>query len=51
MSEEKLMFRAYLRGLLRELNKVKEALERKDYDEAEKIIDQLIGDTEKGIED
>ena len=33
------------------LNDIKEALKEKDYENAEKLLDQLIEDTQKGIED
>ena len=49
--EEKKIFKAYSRMLLRDLQGMKEALEAKDYTEAEKMLDNLIEDTQKGIED
>ena len=49
--EEKMIFKAYLRGLARHLKAMKAALASKDYDQAEKLLDDLIEDTKKGIED
>lgn len=45
------MHRAYQRGLLRQLNKQKEAMTGRDYEAAEKLLDDLITDTKAGIED
>lgn len=49
--EEKKIFKAYLRGLARHLKALKAALATKDYGKAEKLLDGLIEDTQKGIED
>ena len=51
MDEDKIIFKAYLRGLARQLKAMKAALASKDYDQAEKLLDGLIEDTQKGIED
>lgn len=51
MNEDKLIFKGFLRGLLRQLRAMKVALTSKDYDRAEKLLDELIEDTQKGIED
>lgn len=45
------VFKSYLRRLLQDLKDLKETLEKKDFDKAEKLIDNLIDDTQKGIED
>lgn len=45
------MHRAYQRGLLRQLNKQKEAFQSEDYEKAEKLLDNLIADTQADIED
>lgn len=45
------MHRAYQRGLLRQLNQQKEAMQSKDYETAEKVLDRLIADTKADIED
>lgn len=45
------VFKSYLRMLILELKELKEALKQKDYEKAEKLLDVLIDDTQKGIED
>lgn len=49
--EDSLIFKSYSRALLRSLNALKTALNSKDYEQAEKIANGLIYDTQKGIED
>lgn len=51
MSEESLIFKSYQRGLLRQLNKQKEAMTDRDYEAAEKLLDDLIADTKADIEE
>lgn len=51
MVEEMAVFKGYLRSLMRQLKALKEAMKSKDYDRAEKLIDELIEDTQKNIED
>lgn len=51
MNEEELIFRAYQRGLLRQLNQQKEAMQSKDYAAAEKLLDRLIEDTKADIDE
>lgn len=46
-----IIFKSYLRRLLQDLKDLKEALHTKQYDRAEKILDNLIDDIQKGIED
>jgi len=48
--ENEKIFKAFSRMLLRDLKDIKEALQTKDYDKAEKMIDVLIEDTQKDIE-
>ena len=48
--EDKLIFRSYSRLLVRDLQNVKEALKAKDYETAERIVNELINDTQKDIE-
>lgn len=48
--ENERIFKAYSRMVLRDLKDVKEALKNKDYDKAEKLIDILIEDTKKDVE-
>lgn len=50
MEEEKI-FKAYQRGLLRQLKALKEALKNGDSEKAEKLLDRLIEDTKADIED
>lgn len=45
------VFKSYLRRLLQDLKDLKEALKNKEYDKAEKMVDRLIDDTQRGIED
>jgi hypothetical protein len=51
MVEEMAVFKGYLRSLMRQLKALKEAINSKDYGRAEKLIDELIEDTQKNIED
>lgn len=50
MEEEKI-FKAYQRGLLRQLKVLKEALKNGDREESKKLVDRLIEDTKADIED
>lgn len=49
--EDMSVFKSYLRRLLQDLKDLKEALRGKEYEKAEGMIDKLIDDTQKGIED
>ena len=51
ISEDMSVFKSYLRRLLQDLKDLREVLKSKDYEKAEKMVDQLIDDTQKGIED
>lgn len=51
MDDEMPVFKSYLRRLIRDLKDVREALRNKQYDRAEKLLDDLIDDTQKDIED
>lgn len=51
MNEEMAVFKAYLRNLMRQLKLLKKALSDKDYEQAERLIDELIEDTQNSIED
>lgn len=51
MNEEANIFKAYQRGLLRQLVALNAALKSKDYEKAEKLLDGLIEDTKADIED
>ena len=43
-------FVAYSKKLLSVLKKIKESLREKDYEEVEKLVDELIEDTEGDIQ-
>lgn len=45
------VFKSYLRMLVLKLADLKTALKQKDYEKAEKLVDVLIAETQKGIED
>lgn len=49
--EDMSVFKSYLRRLLQDLKDLKESLKNKEYEKAEKLIDKLIDDTQKGLED
>lgn len=51
MSEDMSVFKSYLRRLLQDLKDLKEALKNKEYEKVETMVDKLIDDTQKGIED
>lgn len=45
------VFKSYLRRLLHDLKMLREYLKNKDYNKAEQLLDDLIQDTQNGIED
>lgn len=49
--EDMSVFKSYLRRLLQDLKDLKKALKEKEYEKAEEMVDNLISDTQKGIED
>ena len=49
--EEMAVFKSYLRRLIRDLKDLKKAIKEKNLEEAERLIDDLIEDTQKDIED
>lgn len=49
--EEMSVFKGYLRGLMRQLILLKKAIKDKKFEEAEKLVNELIEDTQKNIED
>ncbi len=51
MSEGTLIFKAYSRGLLRQLKQLKKEVNNNNFQEAQKLIDELISDTQNNIED
>lgn len=49
--EDKIIFKSYLRMLLQDLKDLKEMIKQEDYKKADNMIDNLINDTQSGIED
>lgn len=49
--DNELIFKAYSRSLLRNLNEVKKALKNKEYERAEELVDALIEDSQRNLED
>lgn len=45
------VFKSYLRRLLQDLKDLREAIDNNEIDKVKKIVDNLIEDTQKGIED
>ena len=45
------VFKGYLRSLMRQLKLLKKALDENNIDEAKNLINELIEDTQKNIED
>lgn len=50
-NEEMAVFKSYLRCLMRDFKDLKKAIKEKNLEEAERLIDDLIEDTQKDIED
>ena len=51
VNEDMAVFKGYLRSLMRQLKLLKNAIDKKDNEEAKKLIDELIEDTQNNIED
>ena len=51
MGEKMAVFKGYLRSLMRQLKLLKKALDENNTDEAKKLINELIEDTQSNIED
>ncbi len=49
--EDMAVFKGYLRGLMRQLKLLKKAISEKDLEQAERLVDELIEDTQNNIED
>lgn len=49
--EDMAVIKCYLRSLMRQLKAIKEAMRNKDFEKAETLLDELIDDTQKNIED
>lgn len=45
------VFKSYLRNLLRRLIELQKAIKAKEFEVAEKLVNELVEDTQKGIED
>ena len=50
-AEEMAVFKSFLRSLMRQLKTLKNALEEGKTEEAKKILNEIIEDTQNGIED
>lgn len=50
-NEEMAVFKGYLRSLMRQLKLLKKAIDENNIDEAKTLINELIEDTQKNIED
>ncbi len=51
VKEEVAVFKGYLRSLMRQLKLLKKALDENNIEEAKKLIQELIEDTQNNIED
>jgi hypothetical protein len=49
--EEMAVFKSFLRSLLRQLVELQKAIKNREFEKADKLIGELIEDTQKGIED
>ncbi len=49
--EEKLIYKSYLRALLRQIKQIKTSIDSDDLDEAKRLLDELIEDTQNNIKD
>lgn len=49
--EDMAVFKGCLRSLMRQLKLLKKAISEKDLEQAERLIDELIEDTQHNIED
>ena len=51
MNEEMAIFKSYLRAQLRQLEALKEAVAAQDYEKVNRMLDELMDDMQKNIED
>lgn len=51
MNEDMAVFKGYLRSLMRQLKLLKKAIDSNNIEEAKTLINELIEDTQKNIED
>lgn len=49
--EDMAVFKGYLRILMRQLKQLKKSIKEENIEEAERLIDELIEDTQNNIED
>ena len=49
--EKTIIFKGYLRGLIRQLKSIKKELDNNNIEKVKTIIDELIEDTQKNIQD
>ena len=49
--EDMAVFKGYLRSLMRQLKQLKKFIKEENIEEAERLIDELIEDTQNNIED
>lgn len=49
--EDMAVFKGYLRSLMRQLKQLKKSIKEEKIEEAERLIDELIEDTQNNIED
>ena len=49
--EDMAVFKGYLRSLMRQLKQLKKSIKEENIEEAERLIDELIEDTQNNIED
>ncbi len=51
MGEDMAVFKSFLRSLMRQLKQLKKAIDSKDLEMASNLINEIIEDTQNGIED
>ncbi len=51
VNEDMAVFKGYLRSLMRQLKLLKKAIDSNNIEEAKTLINELIEDTQKNIED
>lgn len=49
--EDMAVFKGYLRSLMRQLKQLKKSIKEENIEEAKRLIDELIEDTQNNIED
>lgn len=49
--EDMAVFKGYLRSLMRQLKQLKKSIKEENIEEAERLIDEIIEDTQNNIED